>query len=73
MKKNKCMVKWFNAKKGFGFLLATDPKINGDIFVHYSNINTCGFKSLHHKDIVECVINTNEKGEYFATDVNIKE
>jgi CspA family cold shock protein len=73
MGKTRCTVKWFNARKGFGFLLAEDPKINGDIFVHYSNIETTGFKSLHHKDIVECIVNTNEKGEYFATAVNIKE
>jgi len=37
-------VKWFDNKKGFGFL--TDPKIRGDIFVHFSVIETKGYRTL---------------------------
>ena len=36
-------VKWFNADKGFGFITIEGAK---DIFVHYSSIQTNGFKTL---------------------------
>lgn len=43
-------VKWFNEKKGFGFVTTEDGK---DIFVHYSAISGSGFKTLHEGDRVE--------------------
>lgn len=36
-------VKWFNAEKGFGFILGEDGK---DVFAHFSQINADGYKSL---------------------------
>lgn len=48
---NKGAVKWFDVKKGYGFI--TDE--NGqDVFVHYSNIQSeKGFKKLYEKQLVE--------------------
>ena len=47
-------VKWFTPNKGFGFI----NKINDttDIFVHYSQINQDGFKTLDEGDTVEFVV-----------------
>lgn len=52
-------VKWFNAEKGFGFL-DCDGK---DIFVHFSQIEGEGFKTLEENDLVEFEIFETEKGE----------
>lgn len=37
-------IKWFDAKKGFGFITTDDG--SEDLFVHFSNIKTNGFESL---------------------------
>lgn len=52
-------VKWFNAKKGFGFL----ERDNGDdVFVHFSAIQTDGFRTLNEGDKVNFDIVDGEKG-----------
>jgi CspA family cold shock protein len=58
-------VKWFNPKKGYGFLTSEDGK---EIFVHFSSIQGEGFKSLREGDEVEFDITEGEKGEQ-ATNV----
>lgn len=53
-------VKWFNEKKGYGFITKDDG--SGDVFVHYSNIEGKGFKTLHEGDAVEFEIVDSDKG-----------
>ena len=52
-------VKWFNQRKGYGFISTTD---GNDIFVHYSSISGEGFKSLVEGDEVSFDIVEGEKG-----------
>ena len=54
-------VKRFNNKKGFGFI--ADPEGgDSDIFVHYSEIRTDGFKTLEEGDSVEFELSPSERG-----------
>jgi CspA family cold shock protein len=43
-------VKWFDVRKGFGFILSPDGK---DVFVHFSSIEGDGFRSLKEGEAVE--------------------
>jgi len=53
-------VKWFDSKKGFGFI--TREGTDGDIFVHYTNIEGDGFRSLRDGEVVEFDLVQSEKG-----------
>ena len=53
------IVKWFNEKKGFGFIEQEDGP---DIFVHFSGINGAGFKSLKEGDEVTFDTEQEQKG-----------
>ncbi|GAB3850261.1 MULTISPECIES: cold-shock protein [Nesterenkonia] len=44
-------VKWFNAEKGYGFIAPQDG--SDDVFVHFSAINSSGFRSLEENQQVE--------------------
>ena len=44
-------VKWFSEKKGWGFIV--DPSVHSDIFVHYSQIQGDGFRTLAEGDEVD--------------------
>ena len=56
-------VKWFNAKKGFGFI--SDEEGN-DVFVHFSALQLDGFKVLDEGDEVEFEVIDGEKGPQAA-------
>ncbi len=62
-------VKWFDDKKGFGFLQKDDG--SGDCFVHHSAIRGDGFKTLNEGEKVEFEIVEGEKGPAAADVVRV--
>jgi CspA family cold shock protein len=54
-------VKWFNMKKGFGFITPEDG--TGDVFVHYTAIDGSGYRSLNDGQAVEFESQHGDKGE----------
>ena len=53
-------VKWFDRKKGFGFVTKADGK---DVYVHYSSIQAEGFKYLVDGEAVEFEVQEDERGQ----------
>ena len=61
-------VKWFNAKKGFGFISDEEGK---DVFVHFSALQMDGFKVLEEGDKVEFEVDNGEKGPQAANVIKL--
>ena len=61
-------VKWFNAEKGFGFIVQESG--GSDLFVHYSSIKSEGFKTLEEGQKVEYEVKEGPKGPQ-ADDVRV--
>ena len=53
-------VKWFNEKKGFGFIAPDDGA--DDLFVHHSEVKTTGYASLHEGQKVQFDVGMGKKG-----------
>ena len=53
-------MKWFNAEKGFGFIAPEDG--SADVFVHYSEIQGNGFRTLEENQRVEFEVGEGAKG-----------
>ena len=63
-------VKWFNAAKGYGFIGRED---GSDVFVHYSAIQSEGYKDLKEGDEVEFEIEQGPKGLQAARVIPVSE
>ena len=61
-------VKWFNAKKGFGFI---SDESGNDVFVHFSALQMDGFKVLDEGEEVEFDVVNGEKGPQASNVVKI--
>ncbi|HAR63868.1 MAG: cold-shock protein [Candidatus Margulisiibacteriota bacterium] len=61
-------IKWFNATKGYGFLTPDDG--SKDLFIHYSEIQSEGFKTLNEGDKVTFEVGEGKKGPC-AVNVNL--
>ena len=53
-------VKWFNGKKGYGFIEREDKE--KDVFVHHTAVRDAGFKSLNEGDQIAFEVENGEKG-----------
>ena len=61
-------VKWFNAEKGFGFIVVEGEN---DVFVHFSAINQEGYKSLEEGQSVEFEVVEGDRGPQAANVVKL--
>ena len=61
-------VKWFNAAKGYGFIEREDGE---DLFVHFSEIESDGYRSLDDGQAVSFVEATGKNGKAQATKVSV--
>ncbi|MBI1256241.1 MAG: cold-shock protein [Chloroflexi bacterium] len=62
-------VKWFNGEKGYGFIT---PESGPDLFVHYSEIQASGFRTLEEGAKVEFEITEGKKGKQASSVTVVK-
>lgn len=67
---NKGTVKWFNAEKGYGFI--SNDEGGDDVFVHFSAIQTEGYKTLNEGQKVEFDVEPDPKNSSKMRAVNVK-
>ncbi|MGI6021438.1 MAG: cold-shock protein [Lachnospiraceae bacterium] len=65
---NQGTVKWFNAEKGYGFITGADGK---DVFVHFSAIQSEGFKTLEEGQAVSYDLVEGERGMQAANVIKL--
>jgi len=63
-------VKWFNDNKGFGFI---EQESGQDIFVHYSEIQGEGYRTLSEGEVVEFEVKDSPKGPQAASVIKVSE
>ena len=56
-------VKWFNDSKGYGFI---EPPEGEDLFVHFTAIQTEGFRTLAEGEVVEFEVSESDRGRQAA-------
>jgi CspA family cold shock protein len=61
-------VKWFDQKKGYGFITTDEGE---DIFVHYSSIQAEGFKNLAEGELVQFEVLDSDRGPQAANVVKL--
>lgn len=61
-------VKWFNSSKGYGFITLETGQ---DVFVHHSEIQGNGYKSLNEGETVECEVKQGPKGQQATSVVKL--
>lgn len=61
MNREKGKVKWFSDSKGYGFI---QRESGSDVFVHFKQIQSEGFKSLKQGDAVEFTVQEGDKGPH---------
>lgn len=65
-------LKWFNASKGFGFLVPDDPnKEHFDAFLHITTLQSAGLNALGEGAILECTIEDGQKGKQIKDIINV--
>ncbi len=66
-------VKWFDARKGYGFIQVSDGENDeDDVFVHFSNIEMEGFKKLDMGDEVKFILKKNEDNDKGPEALNVR-
>jgi cold shock protein len=61
MNREQGKVKWFSDSKGYGFI---QREAGNDVFVHFKQIQSEGFKSLKQGDLVEFTVQEGDKGPH---------